>query len=106
MKKKSLISICVVSVFLLSGLVVFADEFGKKPFQREIIRLRAIAWNVNSVQLRTRQVEKWALTPDDNAVGRFNALDNRLWFSNIMMNYILEGFMGVEPTPIPASSSF
>ena len=104
MMKKSLISICVVSVFLLSGLVLAGID--PEPF---IGQLGAVENILNSADNRISKVMGIDPTPFEpspaliGAVNRLGAMERQLWAADDMVQSIAEEVAGVDPEPfIPA----
>jgi methyl-accepting chemotaxis protein len=106
MKKKSFISIIVVSVFLLSSISVIAFAGTEpSPFKPNINQLGAVKNVLNSVKNR---VEKVLSKPPDysgsgaslkGTINRLEAIIEQLLSLDDKIFSIVEKVMGVEPTP-------
>ena len=100
MKKRSLISICVVSVFLLSGLALAGFE--PTPF---IGQLGAVENILNSADDRISKVMSTEPSPFEpspaliGAVNRLEAIDSQLMSVDQMIYSVIDEVMGFEPTP-------
>ena len=103
MNKKSMISIAVASVLLLSGLALAGID--PQPFRSEINQLGAVANILNSALNRIEKVmgvdpEPFEPHPNLNgALNRLEAIDNQLVSANDMVISIAEEVMGVDPVP-------
>ena len=101
MKKKFLISIVVVSVFLLSGIGLAGVD--PEPFTPYINQLDALVNILNSALDRVEKVmgvEPEPFRPDlIGAVNRLEAIENQLILANDMVVSIAEEVMGIEPEP-------
>lgn len=98
-----MISIAVVSVFLLSGFALAGID--PQPFRSEINQLGAVANILNSALNRIEKVmgvdpEPFEPHPNLNgAVNRLEAIDNQLVSANDMVISIAEEVMGIDPNP-------
>ena len=107
MKKKTLLSVLLVSVFLLSGITVVAFAgLDPGPFKPEINKLGAIENSLNSIHERVKKVLGYPPDPYNpgpnvkGAVGRLYAMENQLELMNDFTLSVIEEVLDIPPDPV------